>query len=132
MRVTMSHAGQWLNSTRRVLAHVRVNLDNGQYNECRDTERREALRCGGMTHYNIIHIQIITQHYFYNILHFRLNNIHNHVNIILYNRTGSGCDFLACPLVHKEGMPMTTHEIIDLLILVFAALSYIDIHNKKK
>ena len=44
----MSHAGQWLNTARRVLAHVRAYLDSGQYGERRDTERREALRCVGM------------------------------------------------------------------------------------
>lgn len=48
LRVAMSHAGQWLNTARRVLAHVRAYLDIGQYSECRDTERREALRCVGM------------------------------------------------------------------------------------
>ena len=44
----MSHAGQWLNTARRVLAHVRAYLYIGQYGERRDTERREALRCVGM------------------------------------------------------------------------------------
>ena len=44
----MSHAGQWLNTARRVLAHVRAYLDAGQYGECRDTERHEVLRCVGM------------------------------------------------------------------------------------
>ena len=45
---TMSHAGQCLNTPRRVLAHVRAYLDIGQYGERRDTERRAALRCVGM------------------------------------------------------------------------------------
>ena len=40
----MSHAGQWLNTARRVLAHVRAYLDSGQYGERRDNERRVALR----------------------------------------------------------------------------------------
>ena len=44
----MSHAGQCLNTARRVLAHVRAYLDIGQYGERRDTERRVALRCVGM------------------------------------------------------------------------------------
>ena len=34
----MSHAGQWLNTARRVLAHVRAYLSNGQYGERRDNE----------------------------------------------------------------------------------------------
>ncbi len=82
-------------------------------------------------YYNIQFCQIIILIFLY-LFVFRLILILDFINIILYNRTGSGCDFLACPLVHKEGMPMTTHEIIDLLILVFAALTYIDRHNKKK
>ena len=36
--VAMSHAGQWLNTARRVLAHVRAYLDSGQYGERRDSE----------------------------------------------------------------------------------------------
>ena len=48
LRVAMSHAGQWLNTARRVLAHVRAYLDSGQYGERRDTERHEVLRCVGM------------------------------------------------------------------------------------
>ena len=52
--------------------------------------------------------------------------------ILLYFLRKVDANFSSCPLVHKEGMPMTTHEIIDLLILVFAALTYIDRHNKKK
>ena len=35
----MSHAGQWLNIARRVLAHVRAYLDSGQYGERRDNEQ---------------------------------------------------------------------------------------------
>ena len=35
----MSHAGQWLNTARRVLAHVRAYLDSGQYGERRDNEQ---------------------------------------------------------------------------------------------
>ena len=44
LRVAMSHAGQWLNTARRVLAHVRAYLDAGQYGECRDNEQAECLR----------------------------------------------------------------------------------------
>ena len=39
LRVAMSHAGQWLNTARRVLAHVRAYLDSGQYGERRDNEQ---------------------------------------------------------------------------------------------
>ena len=35
----MSHAVQWLNTARRVLAHVRAYLDSGQYGERRDNEQ---------------------------------------------------------------------------------------------
>ena len=38
LRVAMSHAGQWVNTARRVLAHVRAYLDSGQYSERRDNE----------------------------------------------------------------------------------------------
>ena len=41
----MSHAGQWLNTARRVLAHVRAYLDSGQYGECRDNEQAQACEC---------------------------------------------------------------------------------------
>ena len=61
------------------------------------------------------------------------------IYVILYlcNRTESGCDFpiVECPLVHKGGMPMDTMEVLTLLLVVFAALSYIDRHgdnNSKK
>ena len=62
------------------------------------------------------------------------------IYVILYlcNRTESGCDFpiVEYPLVHKGGMPMDTMEVLTLLLVVFAALSYIDRHgdnnNKKK
>jgi len=39
LRAAMSHAGQWLNTARRVLAHVRAYLDSGQYGERRDSEQ---------------------------------------------------------------------------------------------
>ena len=39
LRVAMSHAGQWLNIARRVLAHVRAYLDSGQYGERRFSEQ---------------------------------------------------------------------------------------------
>lgn len=39
--------------------------------------------------------------------------------------------FDCCPLVHKEGMPMNTMEVLTLLLVVFAALAYIDEHKKK-
>ena len=39
LRVAKSHAGQWLNTARRVLAHVRAYLDSGQYGERRDSEQ---------------------------------------------------------------------------------------------
>ena len=39
LRVAMSHAGQWLNTARRVLAHVRAYLDSGHYGERRDNEQ---------------------------------------------------------------------------------------------
>ncbi len=45
LRVAMSHAGQWLNDARRVLAHVRAYLDSGQYGECRDSERACPRTC---------------------------------------------------------------------------------------
>ena len=41
----MSHAGQWLNTARRVLAHVRAYLDSGQYGERRDNEQAQACEC---------------------------------------------------------------------------------------
>ena len=53
------------------------------------------------------------------------------IYVILYlcNRTESGCDF---PIVRC----MNTMEVLTLLLVVFAALSYIDRHgddnNKKK
>ena len=47
LRVAMSHAGQWLNTARLVLAHVRAYLDSGQYGERRDNEQRK-LRVVGM------------------------------------------------------------------------------------
>ena len=57
----------------------------------------------------------------------------------LCNRTESGCDFpiVRCPLVlQRRVMPMNTMEVLTLLLVVFAALSYIDKHgddnNKKK
>ena len=58
------------------------------------------------------------------------------IYVILYlcNRTESVCDFpiVRCPLVlQRRVMPMTTMEVLTLLILVFAALTYIDNHNKK-
>ena len=50
-----------------------------------------------------------------------------------------GCDFpiVRCPLVlQRRVMPMNTMEVLTLLLVVFAALSYIDKHgddnNKKK
>ena len=45
-----------------------------------------------------------------------------------------GCDFpiVLCPLVFKGGMPMNTLEVLTLLLVIFAALSYIDNHNSKK
>ena len=63
------------------------------------------------------------------------------IYVILYlcNRTESGCDFpiVRCPLVlQRRVMPMNTMEVLTLLLVVFAALSYIDRHgddnNKKK
>ena len=36
-----------------------------------------------------------------------------------------------CPLVFKGVMPMTIMEVLTLLLVVFAALTYIDKHNKK-
>jgi len=48
LRVAMSHAGQWLNTARRVLAHVRAYLDAGQYGECRDNEQAPACESVGM------------------------------------------------------------------------------------
>ena len=45
LRVALSHAGQWLNTARRVLAHVRAYLDSGQYGECRDNEQATACEC---------------------------------------------------------------------------------------
>ena len=41
----MSHAGQRLNTARRVLAHVRAYLDIGQYGERRDNEQAPACEC---------------------------------------------------------------------------------------
>ena len=41
----MSHAGQCLNTARRVLAHVRAYLDIGQYGERRDNEQAQACEC---------------------------------------------------------------------------------------
>ncbi|ERI66538.1 hypothetical protein HMPREF1548_05636 [Clostridium sp. KLE 1755] len=37
-----------------------------------------------------------------------------------------------CPLILKEGCPMNTIEVLTLLLVVFAALSYIDNHIDKK
>jgi len=37
--LAMSHAGQWINTARRVRAHVRAYLDSGQYGESRDNEQ---------------------------------------------------------------------------------------------
>ena len=48
LRVAMSHAGQCLNTARRVLAHVRAYLDSGQYGECRDNEQAQACESVGM------------------------------------------------------------------------------------
>ena len=41
----MSHAVQWLNTARRVLAHVRAYLDIGQYGERRDSEQACLRTC---------------------------------------------------------------------------------------
>ena len=41
----MSHAGHWLNTARRELAHVRAYLDSGQYGECRDSEQACLRTC---------------------------------------------------------------------------------------
>ena len=46
-----------------------------------------------------------------------------------------GCDFpiIRCPLVSKGGRcPMNTMEVLTLLLVIFAALAYIDNHNDKK
>ena len=43
--LALSHAGQWLNTARRVLAHVRAYLDSGQYGECRDSEQACLRTC---------------------------------------------------------------------------------------
>ena len=53
------------------------------------------------------------------------------IYVILYlcNRTESGCDFpiVRCPLVlQRRVMPMNTMEVLTLLLVVFTALSYID------
>ena len=49
----MSHAGQCLNTARRVLAHVRAYLDSGQYGERRDSEQACLRTC---RHGSIRHI----------------------------------------------------------------------------
>ena len=46
----MSHAGQWLNIARRVLAHVRAYLDSGQSGDRRDNEQATACEFVGMAH----------------------------------------------------------------------------------
>ena len=43
--LALSHAVQWLNTARRVLAHVRACLDSGQYGECRDSEQACLRTC---------------------------------------------------------------------------------------
>ena len=54
----MSHAGQCLNTARRVLAHVRAYLDSGQYGECRDNEQAQACESVGMA------VHLPTEFYF--------------------------------------------------------------------
>ena len=52
-----------------------------------------------------------------------------------YNLKKFGCDFLVvrCPLVlQRRDALMNTIEVLTLLLVVFAALSYIDHHNDKK
>ena len=50
----------------------------------------------------------------------------------MYNQTESGCEFLLIPLVHKGVMPMNTMEVLTLLLVIFAALSFLDNQYKKK
>ena len=54
--------------------------------------------------------------------------------IYLYNfieRSGCISDMMPSSL-QRRVMPMNTMEVLTLLIVVFAALSYIDNHNNKK
>ena len=47
----------------------------------------------------------------------------------------AGCDFpiIRCPLVYKGGgCPMNTLEVLTLVLVIFAALSYIDNHFKSE
>ncbi len=45
----------------------------------------------------------------------------------------AGCDFLMMPssFTKERVMPMSIMEILTLLLVIFAALSYIDNHKKK-
>ena len=51
----------------------------------------------------------------------------------MYNRTESRMRFSdRCPLVlRKRVMPVSVMEVLTLLLVIFAALSYIDNHKKK-
>ena len=52
---------------------------------------------------------------------------------IVSNFCGSVVSDISCPLVfRKRVMPMSTMEVLTLLLVIFAALSYIDKRNKKK
>ena len=48
----------------------------------------------------------------------------------MYNQPESGCEFLMIPLVHKGVMSMSTMEVLTLLLVIFAALSFLDNHKK--
>ena len=53
--------------------------------------------------------------------------------IYLYNWKESGCKFhYALQFHERRVMPMNTMEVLTLLLVIFAALSYIDNHSKKK
>ena len=57
--------------------------------------------------------------------------IHSVVEYKRYKINKVGCDSF-CPLVfRKRVMPMTVIEVLTLLLVIFAALSYIDNHKKK-
>ena len=54
--------------------------------------------------------------------------------MVLCNQIESRMRFsdVRCPLVTKEGMPMNIMEVLTLLLVIFAALSYLDNRNNKK
>ena len=52
-----------------------------------------------------------------------------------FTKEGAGCPVdirLARTEAERRRCPMNTLEVLTLLLVVFAALSYIDDHNKKK